>query len=328
MRWSVVSLLALAAGCSGDSVFYLASTQGDINGVVMRSMPGLERDAQVGMNEVTCLLGIGTGQINTEWDYPTSRERVEAVGWQQGEEVVAVMSDDQVHLQRNPNTRSAEHDTVAVPGVRQVRIYPEGFVALTETEANGCAVSFHGDNRVDVPLESCDGVTLAAGPGDDWTYVGADGGLSLVSPNGDLELLMNDGAGLVVWDDLSEALYVADPGDSVLRVIEPDGLTRYTVDVGHPITSIDAQQAVGRAVVSVSDAQAGGIFVIDGGTGEIVASQYTPVSAKDVSASLDGRAFALTTDEAVHFYAVGDYWEASAAAWETYQENRPRQQND
>lgn len=184
MRALWIGVVGLTAACGqGESMYYLASTTGDISGVVMRSAPGLEQDAQVGMNDLTCLLGIGTGRVNQEWNYgDVAQEKVLDVGWQGGQEVVAIQSPDTLHFQTNPTSSTAESSSVSVPGLRDARLLDEGFVAVTESES-GCALTW--SDGATVPIECPD--TVAAGPGTDVAIVGRDTGLDIVTPEGNIE---------------------------------------------------------------------------------------------------------------------------------------------
>jgi len=325
MRALWIGVVGLTAACGGgERMYYLASTEGAINGVAMRSAPGLEQDAQVGMNDLTCLLGIGTGNVNQEWNYgDTQQERVLDVGWQGGQEVVAIRSPDTLHFQTNPTASTAESSSVPLVGVRDARLLDEGFVALTETEA-GCAITW-SDGTI-VPIE-CPEV-IASGPGTDVAIVGRDTGLDIVTPEGNVEQVYWEPVGFAAWDGLAEAIYAAEKDGESLMVLDADGSVRYDLDLGYPIVGLDAAEGVGKVIVAVDVADGGGLFLIDGNTGEILGSQYTPVGADDVSASLDGTSFAVADDEAVHFYGVGDTWEATGAALETWNESRPRNPTD
>ena len=324
MRALLIGVVGLAACGKGETMYYLASTQGEISGVAMRSEPGLEQDAQVGMNDLTCLLGIGSGNVNQEWNYgDTAQEEVLDVAWQDGREVVAIKSVDTVHLQTNSSASTAESTDVGVPGVVDARLLDEGFVALVDS-GTGCSVSW--SDGASVPLEECP-ESIAAGPGSDVAYVGSDSGLWSVSKD-DVQPIDDEESDLAAWDAASNSIYVAGTDLPELRILDPDGALVHELDLGYPIQSLDAQEGVGRVIAVVAVEEGGGIFLVDGVTGEVLSSQYTPIGPKEVSSSLDGRAFAIVDDDAVHFYGVGDGWEATGQALEGWEGTNPRNPTD
>lgn len=328
MRPIVLVALMLATGCADNgTLYFLATTAGPTNGVAMRSSPGMERDAQIGMNNVTCLIGVGTGTINQEWDYPSTSEAVTDVHWQGQSEVVAVVAPDQVFLQTNLTRGEVTSAEYNVPRVEQVQLFDEGFVALSDSRGD-CAVTFQGDAAITIPVDCAEGATLAASDDSDQAFIGSSAGLNIVTAQGWQFQVSDRPSSLLNWDPTADVLYTAEPGGTELLILEEDGSPRHSVDFGHSITAVDSFSQVGHAVVTLEEDGYGAVYTVDGETGEIVLSQVIPSPVTEVYGATDGSSMAMVTPEAVHFYAVGSAWDMGLAAWETYEQVRPRDPSD
>lgn len=302
MRNGLVAVaLLIATGCTTDAMTFSHDSQVETmhRGVAMLDDAP---SAQIGMVGNTCQADTNTGMIGTDIDVATGAEESPVDASTTETLVIA----EQGAYVVDQNSWGMERPVVEANDIVAAQFTDDGIVTLSDNGGT-TTVDWFGNNgqpEGSVTLPAGDyntGLTVDKSTG--VVYVpGTDG--VVVASQDDGATTLADGASLAAWDATANVLYVATEGMTEVRALEVDGSTRWTVDVGAPVVSIDDMGPQGAAAVMVGDQSAGELVVLDGATGAVVASMSTPSAAQQVMVGNNGRSMAMVLPNEVHFFSV------------------------
>lgn len=312
ITWMSVGLLV---GCSaqGDSMFtHQGQIMAQASGVVL-SEDGSEGLA--GMFGTTCRFDAQMGMLSGDFD-------------QGGDEVVEDGNDSGVVLTRNKagihelspyggdvsagmdvrDEAEIEFQSTEIEGVIAARWVGDDPVALSFT-GDACTMHWLGEHGSTLQLESavCDQYTgMTVDPTSGNVFVGHANGIILADALGFSEWL-DTGVDTLVWDGVTNVLYVTMDDGRLLLALEDDGQQRWSYIVPSGVTAISHMGPMG-AVVAMERGQndRGILAVYDGVTGDGLESVPTPSAANGLAISPNGSTLAIVVDEYVHLFGVNN----------------------
>jgi hypothetical protein len=300
-----IALCGLVAGCAEQAdpiLTHQSRMQQQTRGLALHESGD---SGHAGMRGTNCPFETVFGSLTGDYDLPDDEEEVQDVGYsnQFGAETVVLIQRNlqSLHLLKKADGEY-ETDSQDVPGVIEGRLSDLGLVALVNDDL-GCGVVWI-DTGIRAEIPGCSGgFTVDPDTGTAFV-VGLDNGVDRVTPGNGADPLGADGD-LVIWDDVTQALYVATTGETSIRAFEADGAERWQSDVGGPIHAIEYGGAIGAALVSWETKDGnGGLTWLDGWTGDEVHSDQTPGPAPAMSVSGNGQMIAVILEDEAHFYRI------------------------
>lgn len=307
MRFSIVTLGVLAAGCAAEPVDapirYGSTLARSTSGLVLHETG--ER-GHAGMSGTNCPFETRFGRVTGDYDLPDSDEEVQDGGESVlGDETVLLVQPHMnlIHLLEK-STGDYITERVRWHGIQAGRLTDDGLVGLVD-EGDGCFVQWKDGEDVvgEAPAPHCDPDHFDAHP-DGAVLFGFDDRAVLVRPDGG-EVEVDAGGELVVFDAALDHWYVARHGETTVIAIDAAGARLWSTEVAGGVTALGHAGRKEAAVVSMElDDGRGAVAYLDGRTGEELAWIETPSAAPELTTSLDGSTLALVLPDETHFYGV------------------------
>lgn len=187
-------------------------------------------------------------------------------------------------------------------------LMPDGFATAESAPDTGCVVTYWFNDgtihfQADIGLQACTN-DLRLVSGRPSSAVGYSNGASsgVVSPEGHTSWL--GGGQLLAWDELTNALIVADVGSTELRSWYDDGEEAWYTDIGQPVQDMDALRTVRALALSTSVGSGGRIVLLDAYSGDAITAIDTPAPGLEVAVDTSGSRLALTLEDELHLFRL------------------------
>lgn len=117
------------------------------------------------------------------------------------------------------------------------------------------------------------------------------------------------GGDLLTWDPLSNAIVVANRGETEIRSWLDDGTEAWYTDIGQSIEDADSMGVGGAIALATTVGKNGRVVLLDSVTGVAITAIDIPVPGVEISAGTAGTHLALALSDELHLFSV-DFTEA------------------
>lgn len=290
----VTTVLLGMTGCVAEQVEFshTAKVETQSRGVVMLNDA---QHANVGMLGNTCMVDLNTGAIPVDVDVAQGEEDFVADAFDGQTLVVGTGGvfeiDDGTYF-----TGGASDDGV---GVVAARFTTDGIVSVRDGLGD-CTVSFPSGSDVSVPGGCADSSIAVDRTGT--LFLANAAGIAAVRADGLFQLAT--AGDLVSWDEAVDQAYVTTRGASEVTAMGDDGAVRWTMPVDGEVISMDDMGNMGAVGVMTRLADGGQFTILDGATGDVIASLQTPAGDPSVVVAPDARSMAFVLPNEVHFLSI------------------------
>ncbi|MEZ4317914.1 MAG: hypothetical protein R3F61_10440 [Myxococcota bacterium] len=272
------------------------------DGVALNDNGGV---AHAGLGDVSCDVYPATGAIGSDY-YDLGNDAVLDAGSAATlGAVFLTKTPGQLHV--HPVNSGYTEATFALGGVQDARLTSQGFVAVSTT-TQGCMAGWFTDSGVLLSTlhfeGSCDG-SFTADPVSGLAWLATDSGVLELAPGASRVIDPTPDAVLGFLSHDTQPSLVIGSADGILTMLELDGSTRWSADLGGAIEAVAGDPANGAVFAAVDTFQRR-VVMLDGADAEELGGFDYAWSARHLAVSGDGGTVALATEGTVAFHTVLD----------------------
>lgn len=298
---AMLTLAACAPNEDASDFEYQTTFNKRTNGLILHE----DGDSgHAGMFGTNCPFDTRSGNVTGDYDLPGTDEDIQdGEPTEVGDLTFTAVQPDVTHVVDKTDGHYT-HIPLETPGVSEARLVWDGVVYLDDA----CRVKqldLVGQETMSYALDGCAEADIEVDPTDGSGVVATLGHTAFFA-NGELTPLEVQGD-MVAYDPWSDLYYLAARGTTTLSAVTPEGSLAWSIEVPHPITSLDdAGMLEAAAVVLERPDGKGEIVFYDAQAGDLARRGVTPSPADDLAVSDNGSTLALVRPEQSFFFRLID----------------------
>jgi hypothetical protein len=294
-----LSTLSLIGCVSINEGFnHLSSIQAQYRGVSLNEGGDF---AQVGMFNNTCFVETSNGFITTDLDLSIGEEDFVQDTLKGSTLVIGDSGSGIVVL--DSDLGYYHYPTDSLGQIVNAKFTEEGYAVVSRNRGE-CSIGWldTSANIRNTISTDCQIQDLDVDPVTGKVFIAVDNQIR-IGWTEDPPLSLNLEGNLISFNPILSNLYVAKKNETIVTGVLSDD-SRWSVDLGLPVTAIDNIQDTGELVVIAGDIYGGRIFILDGMTGFIETIYTTPGTADEINISDSGNILAISVEDTIHFFSI------------------------